>query len=98
MNPFPHGPLQAPGASLGLLTQVGRGISFDDPAFELPHIHQYNVTVTREITRNLMVEASYVGSQTRGLATMTLANNGKNINAISAADMAKGAAYLQTQV
>jgi outer membrane receptor protein involved in Fe transport len=97
-NPFPHGPLQAPGASLGLLTQVGRGISFDDPAFELPHIHQYNLTVTREITRNLMVEASYVGSQTRGLAASTGSTAGKNINAISAADMAKGAAYLQTQV
>ena len=50
-NPFPNGPLQPPGASLGLLTQVGRGISFDDPTFELPHIHQYNVTVSREITR-----------------------------------------------
>jgi hypothetical protein len=97
-NPFPHGPLQAPGASLGLLTQVGRGISFDDPAFDLPHIHQYNVTVTREITRNLMVEASYVGSQTRGLATSTLSTAGKNINPISAEDMAKGAAYLQSQV
>ena len=45
-NPFPSGPLQAPGASLGLLTQVGRAISFDDPTFELPHIHQYNITIT----------------------------------------------------
>jgi len=97
-SPFPNGALQAPGATLGLLTQVGRGVSFDDPGFELPHIHQYNVTVSREITRNLMVEASYVGSQTRGLATMTLGNDGKNINAISAADLAKGAAYLQAQV
>ena len=97
-NPFPNGPLQAPGASLGLLTQAGRGISFDDSTFDLPHIHQYNVTVSREISRSLMVEASYVGSRTRGLATLTLAENGKNINAISAEDMAKGAAYLQAQV
>ncbi len=97
-NPFPSGPLQAPGASLGLLTQVGRAISFDDPTFELPHIHQYNVTISREIAHDLMVEASYVGSRTRGLATLTLTNAGKNINAISAENMAKGAAYLQTQV
>ena len=97
-NPFPNGPLPAPGASLGLLTQVGRGISFDNPDFELPRIHQYNLTISREITRNLAVEASYVGSQTRGLAVSTLANSGHNINAISAENMARGAAYLQAQV
>ena len=98
-SPFPSGPLQPLGASEGLLTQVGRGISFDDPTFELPHIHQYNITLTREITRNLTVEASYVGSQTRGLATVLTTNTtGKNINAISAEDMAKGAGYLQAQV
>ena len=97
-NPFPAGPLEPPGASQGLLTQVGRGISFDDPTFELPHIHQYNVTVSREITRNLAVEASYVGSRTRGLATMTLGNNGKNINAISVENQSRGAAFLQAQV
>src|SRR5439155_6120732 len=73
-SPFPSGPLQPAGASEGLLTQVGRGISFDDPTFELPHIHQYNITLTREITRNLTVEASYVGSQTRGLATVLTTN------------------------
>jgi hypothetical protein len=97
-NPFPGGPLEPPGASQGLLTQVGRGISFDDPTFELPHIHQYNVTVSREISRNLMVEASYVGSRTRGLATMTTTNNGKNINAISVENQSRGAAFLQAQV
>ncbi len=91
-NPFPSGAIEAPGASQGLLTQVGRGISFDDPDNRLSRIHQYNVTVTREITRNLMVEASYVGSQTRGIAVS------KNINAISATDLAKGAAYLQQTV
>ena len=93
-NPFPNGQLQAPGSSLGLLTQVGRGISFDDPDNRMPHIHEYNATVSREITRDLMVEASYVGSQTRDLSV----TNGKDINAISAADMAKGQAYLQQTV
>jgi hypothetical protein len=91
-RPFPGGALEAPGSRDGLMTQVGRGISFDDPNNKLSHIHQYNVTVTREITRNLMVEASYVGSQTRAISVS------KNINAISAADLAKGAAYLQQAV
>jgi hypothetical protein len=91
-NPFPRGETPAPGASAGLLTQVGRGISFDDPENKPSHIHSYNITVTREITRNLMVEASYVGSQTRDISVS------KNINAISAADLARGAAYLQATV
>ena len=91
-NPFPNGPTPAPGSSQGLLTQVGRAISFDDPGNRLPHIHEYNLTVSREIARNLMVEMSYVGSQTRDLAVS------RNINAISADDLAKGAAYLQANV
>jgi hypothetical protein len=93
-NPFPNGLIPAPGSSLGLLAQVGRGISFDNPDNRMPHIHEYNATLSREITRGLMVEVSYVGSQTRDLSV----TNGKDINAISAADMAKGAAYLQAQV
>ena len=97
-NPFPNGPLAAPGSSDGLLTQVGRGISFDNPDYTLPHIHEYSLTLSRELTRNLMVEVSYVGSRTRGLTTSTLTTAGKNVNAISAADQARGAAYLQAQV
>ena len=97
-EPFPGGPLQAPGASAGLSTQMGRAISFDDPGNKMAHIHQYNITLSREIARDLMVELSYVGSQTRGLSVSTLTTAGKNINAISAADLAKGAAFLQQAV
>jgi hypothetical protein len=96
-NPFPHGQIPAPGASLGLLTEVGRGISFDNPGNTLPHIHEYNITVSRELSPNLMIEVSYVGSQTRDLSV----TNGLNVNAISADDLARGAAnpaYLQGQV
>jgi hypothetical protein len=60
----------------------------------MPHIHQYNATISREITSDLMVEVSYVGSQTRDLSVA----NGRAINEISAADMAKGQAYLQQPV
>jgi hypothetical protein len=94
-HPFPNGPTPAPGSSLGLLTQVGRGISFDDPANKMPHIHQYNITVSREVLPSLLVELSYVGSQTRNIAV------GHNLNGISAADLARGAAdnnYLQQNV
>jgi hypothetical protein len=91
-NPFPNGLVAAPGASQGLLTQVGQSISFDDPTNRVPRIHAFNLTVGRQLAQDLMVEVSYVGSRIRDLAV------GKNINAISAADMSKGAAYLQERV
>ena len=91
-NPFPTGLIAAPGASQGLLTQVGQGISFDDPTNRVPHIHAFNLTVGRQIARDLMVEVSYVGSRIGDLAV------GRNINDVSAADLARGAAYLQERV
>jgi hypothetical protein len=92
-NPFPRGLAVAPGASAGLLTQVGQNISFDDPSNTVPYIHQWNLTFEREITRNLMVQASYVGSFTGGISVTK-----NNINAVSAADLARGAANLQQTV
>jgi len=91
-NPFPSGLFTPPGSSTGLLTQVGQGISFDDPTGRVPHIHAFNLTFGRQLARDLMIEVSYVRSRIRDLAV------GRAINEISAADMAKGAAYLQERV
>src|SRR5262249_12098949 len=91
-NPFPNGLAVAPGSSAGLLTQVGQGLSFDNPTKKLPYIDQYNFGFQRQLSPNLIVEVAYVGSQIRHLAV------GKGINEISAADLAKGAAFLQQAV
>lgn len=91
-NPFPNGRIVAAGARDGLLTLVGRGVSFDDPTNRIPNIHQYSVTLTRALMRNLKAEVSYVGSQTRDLSV------GGDINAITREDQARGAAYLQQVV
>lgn len=96
-HPFPSGPLAPSGSSEGLLTLVGRGVSFDDPFNRVPNIHQFNLTVSREVTRNLMVEVSYVGSRTRDLS-IGGDEATRNINAITAEDQARGSAYLQQTV
>jgi len=88
-NPFPNGLVASPGASLGLMTQVGQGISFDDPNRTVPYIYMYNFGVQRQITPNLTIDLTYVGSQVRRLPV------GRGINEISAADLAKGAANSQ---
>jgi hypothetical protein len=91
-NPFPNGLASASGASAGLLTQVGQGLSFDNPDRVIPYIYQYNFSIQRELRHNILVDVAYVGSQTRHLSVST------GINEISAADLAKGATYLQTTV
>jgi hypothetical protein len=91
-NPFSRGLSEAPGASAGLLTQVGRAISFDDPASPVPYIHQWNLTLQREIFSDLMVEMSYVGSRSGAVPVS------KGINEISADDLARGGSYLQATV
>ncbi|HEV8132960.1 MAG TPA: carboxypeptidase regulatory-like domain-containing protein [Acidobacteriota bacterium] len=91
-NPFPNGPAVAPGASAGLLTQVGQGLSFDNPGRRVPYFYQYNLSIQRQLARNIILDVAYVGSQTKKLAV------GKGINEISSADLAKGAAFLQQVV
>jgi hypothetical protein len=92
-SPFRNGLVAPPGASRGLLTQVGQSISFDDPTNRVPHIHAFNLTVGRQLARDVMVEVSYVGSRIRDLSVSK-----NDINAISGADQLRGAAYLQERV
>lgn len=91
-SPFPLGLRQAPGASLGLLTQVGQGISFDDPGRRIPYIYQFNLSIQREIARDLIADVAFVGSRARHLPVA------RNINEVSREDLARGAAYLQQVV
>ena len=57
-NPFPAGVLQPYGNSLGARTFVGQGITYDDPNYEIPRVHQFNagseyeLPILRVITAN----------------------------------------------
>lgn len=101
--PFPNGLVKAPRASLGLLTQAGQGFNFDDPNRVVPYIYQYNFSIQREITPNLLLDVAYVGSQTRHLPALGANPTAStpdpvSINEVSAADLAKGSAFLQQRV
>jgi len=83
-NPFPNGVLQPYGNSLGLKTYVGQGVTFDDPNYEVPYVHQFNFGFEYELPWwKTTLEASYVGSRTHHL-TVT-----QNVDAISLADRQK---------
>jgi hypothetical protein len=66
-NPFPAGILSAPGSSLGLSTNLGRGLSFSNNDFANPYVHQFSYGFQRMLPWRMTFEASYVGSRTREL-------------------------------
>lgn len=54
----------------GFLPFGGGGVFFVDPHLRTPYSWQYNLTIQRELARNLALEMGYVGSQSRKLTTL----------------------------
>jgi len=61
-TPFPLGVEPAPGASLGLATDVGNGISYDPAHFRIPRTYQYSLGFQHELPHAILAEASYAGN------------------------------------
>jgi hypothetical protein len=66
-NPYPQGVLLPPGGALGLKTYLGQSISFTDTGRVIPHVQQFSVGLQRQLPFRMVIEASYVGSRSRGL-------------------------------
>jgi carboxypeptidase family protein len=64
VNPFPNGLIHPTGRDLGLLTNVGNGVSFDGRQRLIPRTFQYSFGLQRMFWWNLKIDASYVGSVT----------------------------------
>ena len=58
----------------GFLPFGGGGVFFVDPNLRTPYTYQYNISLQRELVRNLTAEASYVGSASHKLTTLVDAN------------------------
>jgi len=63
-NPFPGGVTAIPGSSLGLLTNVGQGISFVNPHYKLPSVINGSFGMQQAMPHDGRLELSYV--TTRG--------------------------------
>ena len=75
-NSFPsHAP--APnidfGAS-GFLPVGGGGVFYVDPHLRTPYTYQYNLAIQREVMKNMIFEAAYVGSSSHKLTGLVDAN------------------------
>jgi hypothetical protein len=89
-NPFPGGLVPPFGNSQGLLTLVGQGVSFLEPADRNPIFHNWQLNVQRELAGQILIEAAYVGS--RGVRLIA---PGENLNQVHPSDWALGAALKQ---
>jgi hypothetical protein len=92
-NPFPGGVLQPAGSSQGLLTALGQTYTFADPAGGAPpYVQQFSVEVQREVARDFLVSAAYVGSRSSRLQVS------QQLNALSVGNLALGTAALSANV
>ena len=63
-NPFPNGLVAPLGRQLGLMTNVGNGVSFDGRQRIIPRTFQYSFGFQVRAFWRLLLDASYVGSIT----------------------------------
>ena len=92
-NPFPTGILAPPGRSLGLLTNVGQGVSFISPTRVMPYSHTVSFGVQYQLPFRSVIEISYNGRFGRALPSSY------NRNSVTAAQYLQyGAALTGTSV
>ncbi|MBK7926368.1 MAG: TonB-dependent receptor [Bryobacterales bacterium] len=94
---FPNGLLQPIGASQGLSTNLGLGISAQSLDRPLPYSHQFSFGIQHQLPGQWVADASYVGNLTRSLPL----NAGMNFipaDQLNSLPQPQRAAYFNAQV
>jgi hypothetical protein len=87
-NPYPNGFVPSPGASQGLMTQVGAGLQAPLQDTRSPWMIQYNINLQRELPWSSFVEIAYVG--TRGYDLSEVGESGLSLNQLDPQYMSLG--------
>jgi carboxypeptidase family protein/TonB-dependent receptor-like protein len=74
-TPYPNGVVLPVGNTLGLLSGVGIGQSFDQRDRRIPQVQQFSFGVQRELPGHIVIDVSYVGSRTKDLRVGTQMNH-----------------------
>lgn len=61
-NPFPNGITAPPGNSLGADTQIGQSPLFIEPYRKNAYIQQWNVVISRELAKTVVLDVAYSGA------------------------------------
>jgi hypothetical protein len=62
-NPFPNGLIAPPGASAGLLTNIGQSVSFFDPNLKHAYAQRWSLGLQYELPFGFVVDSAYVGNR-----------------------------------
>lgn len=62
-NPFPGGYTQPTGSSLGGSTYQGRSMTYINQQLHNPYSSRYALSIQQELSKNLVLQLSYLGSQ-----------------------------------
>ena len=83
-NPFPNGAQAPPGNSLGLLTNVGNGISVDFPQRRIPRSQIVSLGFQRELPGHMVLDARFAGNFTNRLRVTTSFNSSLSLQELQA--------------
>ena len=89
-NPFPNGPLPQTGNSTGAMTNVGYGTSGSQLNRPDPYMEQWMVGIQYAVTKNDLIDVSYVGNH-----GVKLAQGGLDYDQLPTADLSLGNQLLQ---
>jgi hypothetical protein len=89
-NPFPSGPLAQTGSSTGAMTNVGYATSGSQLNRPDPYMEQWMAGIQYALTKNDLIDVSYVG-----IHGVKLAQGGLNYDQLPTADLALGNQLLQ---
>lgn len=74
-NPFPNGLLTPPGASQGLLTNIGQGVSFFLGERKQPYSQRWTFGFQHLLPQDILVDVAYVGNRATRLQVNRSLNN-----------------------
>ncbi len=89
-NPFPTGPLPQTGNSTGAMTNVGYSTNGSEYGRPDPYMEQWMVGIQYALTKNDLIDVSYVGNH-----GVKLAQGGLNYDQLPTQDLALGNQLLQ---
>ncbi len=98
-NPFPDGILEAQGASQGLATYLGQGITIVNPQLRSGYTQRWGFNVQRELPGHFLADIGYMGNRSMALGVSRALNALPNqyLSTLGTRDAAT-ISYLTTQV